>query len=124
MDVETWGSLGFTGGRRLLLSCGMRRGYDTFTSLLGSSGQIHLSNPFHPGRGDQFEVVVPGRETQSHAAAGDEPSFTAAIRHIHAVLGGAEAPRQLATEVSLASARALHDLHESMAADAAHPLGR
>ncbi len=124
VDTETWGSLGFTGGRRLLLSCGMRRGYDTFTSLQGSSGQIHLTNPFHPGPGDRFELVVPGQGARSYAAAGEEPSFTAAIRHIHAVLRGEEAPRQLAADTSLASARALHGLHASMAAGAARPLAR
>ena len=102
----------------------MRRGYDTFTSLLGSSGQIHLTNPFHPGPGDQFDVVVPGQQPESYAAADGEPSFTAAIRHIQAVLRGEEAPRQLATEVSRPPARALHDLHECLAADAAHPLAR
>jgi predicted dehydrogenase len=123
VDTETWGSLGFAGGRRLLLSCGMRRGYDTFTRLLGSSGQIHLSNPFHPGPGDRFEVLPSGAEARSYAAA-DEPSFTAAIRHIQAVLRGEEAPRQLAADTSLASAQALHDLHASVAAGAAHPLGR
>ena len=122
VDVETRGSLGFTGGRRLMLSCSMRRSYDTFTSLQGTGGQIHLSNPFHPGPADRFEVLTAGAEPRSYQAAGDEPSFTAAIRHIQAVLREEEAPRQLATEVSLASARALHDLHESMAAAAAHPL--
>ena len=116
VDVETQGSLGFDHGRRLLLSCGMRRSYDTFTSVQGTAGQIHLSNPFHPGPADRFEVLAAGTEPRSYQAAGDEPSFTAAIRHIQAVLHGEEEPRQLATEVSLASALALHDLHDSMAA--------
>lgn len=124
VDVDAWGSLGFPGGRRLLLSCGMRRSYDTFSTLLGTSGQIHLTNPFHPGPADQFEVRPAGAEARSYQAAGDEPSFTAAIRHIHAVLRGEQAPRQLAADTSLASARALHDLHASMAADAARPLIR
>jgi len=124
VDMETRGSLGFTAGRRLLLSCGMRRAYDTFTSLQGSDGQIHLTNPFHPGPGDRFEVRPAGAEPRSYAAAGEEPSFTAAIRHIQAVLRGEEAPRQLATETSLASAQALHDLHASMTADATRPLTR
>ena len=125
VDTETRGSLGFAGGRRLLLSCSMRRSYDTFTSLQGTGGQIHLSNPFHPGPGDRFEVLAAGAEAQSYPAAGDEPSFTAAIRHIQAVLRGEEAPRQLATEVSLASALALHDLHASMAAgEACGPAAR
>lgn len=116
VDTETRGSLGFAGGRRLLLSCSMRRSYDTFTSLQGTGGQIHLSNPFHPGPGDRLEVLAAGAEARSYPAAGDEPSFTAAIRHIQAAVRGEEAPRQLATEVSLASALALHDLHASMAA--------
>ena len=45
------------------------------------------------------------------AAVPGEPSFTAAIRHIQAVLGGAEEPRQLAIDTSLPTALALHDLH-------------
>ena len=116
VDMETWGSLGFPGGQRLLLSCGMRRGYDTFSRMLGTSGQIHLTNPFHPGPADRFEVLAAGAAPRSYEAAGQEPSFTAAIRHIQAVVRGDQAPRQLATETSLASARALHDLHASMAA--------
>ncbi|MGD0687162.1 MAG: Gfo/Idh/MocA family oxidoreductase [Streptosporangiaceae bacterium] len=116
VDVETAGSLGFDGGRRLLLSCGLRRSYDTFTRLLGTTGQIHLTNPFHPGPADRLEVLAAGAEARSYQAAGDEPSFTAAIAHIQAVLRGEEAPRQLATQTSLALARALHDLHASMAA--------
>ncbi len=55
-----------------------------------------------------------GAAPASYPAAGDEASFTAAIRHIQEVLRGEQAPRQLATETSLASARALHDLHASM----------
>jgi len=115
VDMETWGSLGFAGGRRLLLSCGMRRSYDAFSALLGTSGQIYLTNPFHPGPADRFEVRTAGAAPASYPAAGDEASFTAAIRHIQEVLRGEQAPRQLATETSLASARALHDLHASMA---------
>jgi hypothetical protein len=94
----------------------MRRSYDTFSSLQGTGGPIHLSNPFPPGTDDRFEVLAAGAEARSYPAAGDEPSFTAAIRHSQAVLRGEESPRQLATEVSLVSALALHDLHASMAA--------
>jgi hypothetical protein len=38
------------------------------------------------------------------------------IRHIQNVLRDGEPPRQLALDTSLASARALHDLHQSMGA--------
>jgi predicted dehydrogenase len=116
VDVDTQGSLGFPGGRRLLLTCGMRRAYDTFTRLLGTAGQIQLTNPFHPGRGDSCTVLTDGEPPRTLDAGAAEPSFTGMIRHIQNVLRGGEAPRQLALDTSLASARALHDLHQSMAA--------
>jgi predicted dehydrogenase len=114
VDVDTQGSLGFPGGRRLLLTCGMRRAYDTFTRLLGTAGQIQLTNPFHPGRGDSYSVLTDGEPPRTLDAGAAEPSFTGMIRHIQNVLRGGEAPRQLALDTSLASARALHDLHQSM----------
>ena len=116
VDVDTQGSLGFPGGRRLLLTCGMRRAYDTFTRLLGTAGQIQLTNPFHPGRGDSYTVLTDGEPPRTLDAGAAEPSFTGMIRHIQNVLRDGEAPRQLALDTSLASARALHDLHQSMAA--------
>jgi predicted dehydrogenase len=110
IDIETWGALGYSGGRRLLLSCGMRRAYDTFSRLLGTAGQVHVSNPFHPGPNDQVTLYPAcGEVTQWQASAG-EPSFTAAVRHIDAVVAGTEQPRLLAVETSLVTARALHDL--------------
>jgi predicted dehydrogenase len=116
VDVASWGILGYPDGRRLLLSCGMQRSYDTFTRLQGTSGQIHILNPFHPGREDWFEVRPAGREPQVYQAGGDEYSFTAAIRHIQAVLRGEQAPRQLAADTSPGTGRALHDLIESATA--------
>lgn len=114
VDLDTQGSLGFPGGRRLLLTCGMRRGYDTFTRLLGTAGQIQLTNPFHPGRGDSYTVLTDGEPPRTLDAGAAEPSFTGMIRHIQNVLRDGEPPRQLALETSLASARALHDLHQSL----------
>jgi predicted dehydrogenase len=116
VDVDTQGSLGFPGGRRLLLSCGFGRSLDTYSRLLGTSGQIHVSNAFHPGPGDHFEVLAEGAEPRTEAAAGTEPSFTAAIAHIQAVIRGEQQPRSLALDTSLGSAQALHDLRESAAA--------
>jgi predicted dehydrogenase len=113
VDVETWGSLGYAGGRRLLLSCGMRRAYDTFSRLLGTNGQIHVSNPFHPGPDDHVRLDPARGEATQWQAAAAEPSFTAAIRHIDAVVAGTEQPRLLAVETSLVTARALHDLAAS-----------
>ena len=114
VDLETWGWLGFPGERRLLLSCGFRRAQDTFSRLLGTAGQIAISNPFHPRAGDGFWLRVPGRDPVSYPGPGpDQHSFTPAVRHIQAVVAGRESPRWLAAGTSLGSARALADLAAS-----------
>ena len=114
VDLATWGVLNFPGGRRLLLSCSFGLAFDTFSRLLGTAGQINITNPFHPTAQDRFEVRVAGREPVTHPGLGrDQYSFTAAVRHIQAVVSGAEQPRLLAVDTSLGSARALHDLSRS-----------
>jgi predicted dehydrogenase len=114
VDLATWGNLDFPGGRRLLLSCGFSRAQDTFSRLLGTAGQINITNPFHPTAADRFEVCVEGSEPVTHPGTGrDQYSFTAAVRHIQAVVTGGEQPRLLAVDTSLGSARALHDLAAS-----------
>ncbi|HUY48445.1 MAG TPA: hypothetical protein VMV92_22455 [Streptosporangiaceae bacterium] len=67
-------------------------------------------------------VLEEGKEARSYQAAGSEFSFTAAIRHVQDVLQGTAEPRSLATETSLRTAQALHDLRESaeQANDASH----
>ncbi len=110
VDVDTWGVLGYPGGRRLMLSAGLNRSYDTFTSLEGTSGQIRITNPFHPGPSDTCQVIAAGAEPRTFAATTGEPSFTSAIAHINAVISENVTPRMLATDTSLAMARALNDL--------------
>jgi predicted dehydrogenase len=110
VDVESTAVLGYGDGRSLVLSCGMNRRYDTFTRLLCTDGEIRMSNPFHPSDRDRLEILGP--ETESAAAAlHGEPSFSAALRHIQAVLGGDQEPRHLAIDSALPTAQALHDLH-------------
>jgi predicted dehydrogenase len=113
VDVETWGTLGYPGGRRLLLSCGMRRSVDTHSRLLGTEGQISVGNLFHPGPRDRVVLHPAGGEATPFAPGPDEPAFTAALRHIGAAISGTEQPRLLALETSLPTARALHDLAAS-----------
>ncbi len=110
VETEMWGSLGFPSQRRLLFSCGFARTYDTYTRLLGSEGQIHVQNPFHPKVGDPLEVHPAGGTGFRESPTTDEHSFTAALRHIAAVLAGDEEPRHLASETSLGNARSLHML--------------
>ena len=114
VDVDTWGVLGYPAGRRLLLSCGFGRSYDAFTTLEGTTGQIHVTNPFHPGPGDSYLVKAGRDEPRRYPAAPQELSFTALTRHINDVLRGEEEPRLLAVDTTLPVARALHDLAEAM----------
>jgi predicted dehydrogenase len=118
VDVDTWGVLGYPGGRRLMLSAGMNRGYDTFTTLEGTDGQIRITNPFHPGPPDSYQVTAAGAEPRVFPATSGEPSFTRAIAHMNAVISENAAPRMLATETSLVTARALSDLAASFTAAA------
>jgi predicted dehydrogenase len=110
VDVDTWGVLDYPAGRRLLFSCGFNRSYDTFTTLEGTSGQIHITNPFHPGPADTYRVSAAGKESLEFPAAPDELSFTAITAHINAVLRGEEEPRRLAVDTALITAQALHDV--------------
>lgn len=123
VDVDTWGVLDYPGGRRLLLSCGMRRAGDTYSALEGTAGRIYVTNAFHPRAEDFYQVVTPGSPPRTYEAPAPEPSFTPALRHIDAVILGEAAPRLLATQTSLATARALHALAMSFAADYSDDLG-
>jgi predicted dehydrogenase len=111
VDRVTWGVLNFPGGRHLYLSCGFARAADTFTRLLGSGGQIHITNPFHPRAWDTFAVWPNGRDPLTHQGSGpNRESFTPLIQHIQAVIRGEEEPRLLAVDTALGSAQALRDL--------------
>ena len=109
VEVDAAGIVTF-GARRLLLSCGFRRSYDTFTRVIGSAGEVRLTNPFHPGPADTLTILAPNAEPAVEHPTTDQRSFTAALRHIHAVLHGEAAPEHTAGELSLPAARVLEQL--------------
>jgi hypothetical protein len=103
-----------------MLSCGFRSAGDTDTRLLGTEGEIRMTNPFHPGAGDTLQIVRDGEVVSSEPAApGGEQSFSPAIRHIHGVLRGLEPPRHLAIEEAAGNAAGIAAL-----LDAANSTGR
>ena len=104
------------GARRLLLTCGFHRSYDTFTRVLGDAGQLHLTNPFHPSPADTLTLMRPGSGPVVERPTTDAHSFTAAIRHIHAVLHGSEVPRLTAAASALANARMLEAVQSACVA--------
>ena len=113
VDEETQAVLDYPGGRRLVFGTGLSRPLDTFTRVLGTNGEIRMSNPFHPSAADTLELRDSSTQTVEHPTNG-RPSFTRAIEHIHAVLRGTEAPQHLASQDSLYTARALEMLHQRM----------
>jgi predicted dehydrogenase len=110
VDTETVAIVDY-GPQRLVLSCGFRRALDTFTRLVGTEGQIHLTNPYHPTPGDVLLLRRGEEEAIEHPTV-DGRSFSACLRHIHAVLRDGRAPEHLASESSLRSARTLEAIVE------------
>jgi predicted dehydrogenase len=106
-DVEMWGALVFPGERRLIFSCGFRSAFDTFTRILGSDGEIRLTNPFHPGPDDLMEVGRRDEVETYPAAPSMTRSFSPAINHIHRVVRGLERPRHLAVDEAVGNATAI-----------------
>lgn len=112
VDAAMEGVLDFAGERRLLFSCALDSAEDTFTRLLGSEGQIWLSNAFHPGEHDTLEIHH-GHDVQTEHPNGDEPSFGPAIAHIQDVVRGEAEPRHVAADESLPNAKAIDLLLQS-----------
>jgi len=110
VDEELWGALAFRGGRRLVFSCGFRTAYDTFTRVLGTEGEIRMTNPFHPEAGDELTIAHEDERQIEPAMPSGERSFTPAIRHIHRALRGLEEPRHLAADEALGNAAAIASL--------------
>lgn len=108
VEVEAASMLDYPGRRRLVLTCGFRRAYDTSTLLMGTEGVLRLDDPFHPRPGSTIELRRPGAERILEQPARDSHTFTAALRHIDAVLAGTEPPHHTALESALPVARALH----------------
>ena len=118
VDLDLQGVLAFSGDRRLLFSCGMARPPDTFARVIGSEGEVRLSNPYHSRQADTLEVRH-GGEVRVERPGADEPSFTDALRHIHAVLRGEEAPRHLALDDAAGNAIAIDLLYRKARQQAA-----
>lgn len=101
------------GTARLVLTCGFRRAYDTFTRVLGDAGQLALVNPFHPQPDDTLTLHRPGHDAVVERPTTDAHSFTAALRHIHAVVRDDESPRHLAVDSALTTALTLDALQQA-----------
>jgi predicted dehydrogenase len=113
VDEEMAGVLSFPDNRRLVFSLGMRRGPEQSTRILGTGGEIQLTNAYHPSARDTLRIFERGQLQEEQRVSEDVPTFTRALEHIHRVLWGLESPRHLATEEALGNAVALNVLDRS-----------
>lgn len=107
VEAEAAGVVTYADHRRLLLTCGFRRQSESTAILLGTDGSIRVDNPWHPRPGAQIEIRRAGAEPAVEHPTTDAHSFTAALRHVHAVLVEGAAPQHLAADAALPVARAL-----------------
>ncbi len=106
VDAETAAVLDFPDHRRLVFSAGMRRPGSTFTRLVGDSGELRVSNPFHPRSGDTVQRWRDGALEQEWPAA-EGSAFRHAVQHIQRVVTAGEVPRHLAGADAIGNARAI-----------------
>ena len=97
VDGAMAGVLEYPEGRRLVMSCAMDLPHNTFSRILGTQGEIRLTNPYHPEAHDTFALHQDSRVEQYSAEQG-EPSFAPALRHINQVVRSLELPRHLALD--------------------------
>jgi predicted dehydrogenase len=122
VDEAIHAVLGYGDQRRLLFSGSFLQRSDQMTRVIGTEGEIRLTNPYHPTADDTLEVHAGGHISEE-SPSGPEPSFTDAIRHIQSVVRGEEEPRHLAVENSLGVAIGL-DLVRDRAARTRPALSR
>ncbi len=113
VDATTAGVVAFKTGH-LLFGASLASGRDTFTRLVGSTGAITASNPFHPIDRDTLTLYQGGRVTTVPAGDGT-PSFTAQIAHIQRAIRGEEAARGTAATTSRATAATLDLIRKTAA---------
>ena len=106
VDAEIAAVLDFPDEHRLLLSAGMRGAFSTYTRVLGETGELRITNPFHPGATDTVQRWADGKQVAEWTADG-KPAFQYGVEHIQAVLNGDAEPEHLAATDALGNARAL-----------------
>ncbi len=114
VDEELHGVVSYPEYRYLHLSCGMLRNTGTAARIVGDEGEIRVSNPFH-GREHDIIEIRRGAGVEVERRGSREPTFASALRHVHAVLRGEEAPRHTAPEDSQATEEVIDLLYRAAA---------
>lgn len=113
IDLDAGAIVHFPRDITLMLSAGLRRPPSTTTRIIGTSGELVMTNPFHPDRSDHMELWANGVSRQTWEA---EPgtAFEYAVAHVNAVVRNEEVPRYRAVDDSRRQAAALDLVRSSM----------
>jgi D-xylose 1-dehydrogenase (NADP+, D-xylono-1,5-lactone-forming) len=119
VDAEVAGIIDFPQGRRLLFSAGLQRFPSTFTRIIGTTGEIRVSNPFHPGLNDTVELWSSGQVVASYPgrSEGVGTAFELEIRHINSVARGREPARATVNLDAVAQAEAIDMVRAAVRAE-------
>jgi predicted dehydrogenase len=120
VDVVSSGVADFAGAGWLRWSAGFDGMGFTFTRLAGTTGELHVTNPFHPTASDRVRLCSPTGEVRQTWTPAPGSAFEHGLRHIHAVLAGVEAPRHRIVDDAVGQAAAI-DLIRAGLRDAAAP---
>ncbi|MGH3446952.1 MAG: Gfo/Idh/MocA family protein [Nocardioidaceae bacterium] len=113
VDLDMAAVVQFPDEVRLLLSAGLRRPPSTYTRIVGTSGELRVSNPFHPRSSDSIELWTDGSRQRTWSGEGGS-AFEHAVAHINAVVHQDAAPRLLARGGSLQQAAAVDLVRAAM----------
>lgn len=106
VDVDVAAVVDFPADARLIMSAGMRRPASTRTRIIGTAGELRISNPFHPRPGDSVELWAEGACAERWTPD-PQPAFQFTIEHIAACRADGVEPRHSARADAVAQAQAL-----------------
>jgi predicted dehydrogenase len=106
VDTQTAGVLTFPGERQLLFSCGFDRPYNAWARVVGTDGELRVTDAYHPTSAGSVEHWRGGSLAARYAGP-PLPSFAYALRHVHDVLRTGATPQHLAVDDAAGNARAL-----------------
>ncbi|MGN6242437.1 MAG: Gfo/Idh/MocA family protein [Motilibacteraceae bacterium] len=116
VDLDVAALVDFPDEVRLILSAGMRRPPSTFTRLVGTDGELRLTNPFHPTPEDVVELWRDGRCVQQWRS---EPgtAFQRAVEHVQRTVRGEEPAQFTVDQDAVGQAHAVDMVHEAASAE-------
>lgn len=106
VDEGVAGVLQYPSGAQLILRISLDRPYNTFTRIVGTEGEIRLTNAYHPRSRDFLEWLRADQVVREYWG-NDRPIFTFMLDHIHQVVAGRTMSRELVADTAVATAEAL-----------------